>query len=75
MSFRLECTVRQSGRDPAFIHNDRRGAFGRVVRSSGADHAHADNRRFGGAVVRAGIDRASEFSNVVCRDPGADRRL
>src|SRR5204863_5126390 len=71
----LSHSLRQSGGDAALIHHDRRGAARRVVRSSGTDHAHTDRRRFGGAVVRAGIDRASEFSDVVCRDIGADRRL
>jgi hypothetical protein len=48
---------------------------GRAVRPSSANHAHPDHRRAGGTRVRAGIDRASEFPDVVCRDTGADRRL
>jgi competence protein ComEC len=61
--------------DAAFIHHDRRRLVGRVARPADADDAYADDRGAHRAFLRAGIDRASELSDVVRCNVGADRRL
>jgi len=64
----------QSGRNATLVHHDRSRFAGRVVRPSHFDDAHADGGRDTGPACPR-IGRASELSDVVCRNAGARCRL